>query len=364
MRAPTELVSYIYRNPGAIHQFSMGDWDRLVRQARQSGLLARLHFQFLHHGLVASIPADARWHFQSAAVLAEEQQRELHRQLRQLRTLLAGLDFPLIVLKGAAYVAAGLHAAEGRFIDDIDLLIPGERLSAAESALMQADWQAADLPDYDRRYYRRWRHVSSSLQDSRRGTLLNLHHAILPDSARFRPDASKLRRRANELAGFPGLTVLAAEDLVLHAATQLFHDDALRHGLRDLSDLDLLLRQAATAADFWRRLLARAEEMELARPLFYALRYAHHLFATPIPDDVRDHLGSAAPGAATLRLMDGVYARMLTPDHHSCRDALSPLARQATYFRAHWLRRPPRQLIPHLFHKAFISPYQRAPKPA
>ena len=43
---------------------------------------------------------------------------------------------------------------------------------------------------------------------------------------------------------------------------------------------------------------------------------------------------------------------------------LAPLARHATYLRAHWQRRPPRLLVPHLFHKAFISRYQHAPKPA
>jgi hypothetical protein len=62
--------------------------------------------------------------------------------------------------------------------------------------------------------------------------------------------------------------------------------------------------------------------------------------------------------------MDGIYTRMLAANHHSCMPALTPLARHATYLRTHWLRRPPRQLVPHLLHKAFVSPYQRTPKAA
>jgi hypothetical protein len=62
--------------------------------------------------------------------------------------------------------------------------------------------------------------------------------------------------------------------------------------------------------------------------------------------------------------MDGIYTRMLAPNHPSCTDGLAPLARHATYLRAHWQRRPPRLLVPHLFRKAFISRYQHAPKPA
>jgi len=364
MRAPAELVSLVFRNPDAIHRFSIGDWDRLVRQARQADLLARLHSRLREDGLEAAIPAVARWHFEIATDLAESQKIEIRRELKQLRELLKGIDVPLVVLMGTAYVAADLTAASGRPVDAIDLLVPQERLDEVESALERADWHAVDLPEYDQRYYRRWRLDTPSLQCLRRATVINVHHAILPNTARFRPDAAWLRSRTAEVPGFPGVAVLSTEDRILHLATLLLHDDGLPHGLRTLSDLDLLLRQAATESDFWSQLLARAKKMELSRPLFYALRYALHFFGTPVPNEIRDHLASAAPNMATLKLMDGIYTRVLAPNHHSCMDALTPLARHAAYLRAHWLRRPPRLLVPHLLHKAFISPYQREPKPA
>ena len=364
MRAPAELVSHVFRNPEAIRGFSMGDWDKLVRQARQAHLLARLHILLVQARLDATIPAVARWHFEAATTLAETHQREMRRELRRLRMLLGRLGFPLVLLKGAAYVAAGLPASRGRLIDDIDLLVPVERLGEVEFALEHAGWQRDGLPEYDRRYYRRWRYDAPQLQHLRRAMVINLHHAIVPDSARYRPDANKLRRRAAEIPGFAGLAVLSSEDRILHAATLLSHDDGLSHGLRDLSDLDLLLRQAAGDTDFWARLLARAEEMELERPLFYALRYARHFFATPVPDEVREHLRSAEPASATLKLMDGIYTRMLAPAHRSCMDAFTPPARAATYLRTHWLRRPPHRQVPHLIYKAFVSPYARNPKPA
>jgi 3-hydroxyacyl-CoA dehydrogenase len=56
--------------------------------------------------------------------------------------------------------------------------------------------------------------------------------------------------------------------MVLHSATHLFFEGELRHGLRDLVDLDDLVRHfAAQDASFWQRLVARAFEMDLARPL-------------------------------------------------------------------------------------------------
>jgi len=364
MQASAELVSLAFRNPGALHRFSMSEWDKVVRQARQAGLLARLHGLLQQEGLDAAIPAVARWHFEVAAVLVDGQQSAIRRELRQLLELLAHLDFPLVLLKGAAYLAADLPAASGRAIDAIDLLVPRECVDKIEATLKLADWHAADLPDYDLRYYRRWRHEAPLLQHLRCTTVVNVHHAILPSTARFSPDAASLRQRAVVVPDFPGMAVLSTEDRILHAATLLFQDDKLPHGLRDLSDLDLLFRHAMNEEDFWSRLLARSAEMDLNLPLFYGLRYATHFFGTLASDEARDSLASAAPCWPAIKLMDGIYTRMLAPNHHSCQDGLAPLARHATYLRAHWQRRPPRLLVPHLFHKAFITRYQHAPNPA
>lgn len=364
MRPSRDLLIRTLRTPGAITRFSMSEWDTLVRQARAAGLLARLAHRFRQHGLTAAIPAVARWHFDAAETLADKQRTAVHWELQQLRAALADLGSPLIVLKGAAYVAANLPAAAGRLFNDIDILVPRERLPQAESALMLAGWHATGLSEYDKRYYRRWMHEIPPLQHIQRATVIDMHHAILPDTARYHPDPAKLRSRAVAVAGLPGVYVLAAEDRILHSATHLFHDGELPHGLRDLTDLDLLLRDAAVDRDFWPRLVARADELQLGRSLFYALRYLRFFLDTPVPDSVTATLDTAAPNRTTLMLMDSIFTRALAPEHASCADAFTPTARLAAFVRAHWLRMPVHLLIPHLFHKAFISPYQRAPKAA
>ncbi len=364
MRLPVELVSHAFRHPDTVRQFSMGDWDRLVHQARQAALLARMHSHLQDHAVDCAIPEPARWHFETAGFLAETQQSDVRRQLRQLRAQLDGLDIPLIALKGAAYTAANLAAARGRQVDAIDLLVPRKRLDEIGSILQQAGWREIPLPAYEGRHRRRWCHDAQPLQHLRHAALIDLHHTMLPDGARFRPDAARMRRQATEIAGLPGIAILSAEDCILHAVTALLHDDRLPTGMRDLSDIDLLLRAEAANAEFWRRLLARAEEQDLQRPVFYALRYARRFFATPVPGEVEDNLASAAPGAAALRIMDAAFGRMLTPRHPTCADSLTPLARRAIYVHSHWLRRPPRQLLPHLLRKTFAAPQWREPNPA
>jgi hypothetical protein len=138
----------------------------------------------------------------------------------------------------------------------------------------------------------------------------------------------------------------------------LFHDGELPHGLRDLTDLDLLLREAASQPGFWAHLTTRAAQLQLQRSLFYALRYARHFLETPVPEPVMRTLDAAAPRPALLKLMDAVFSRVLAPQHASCDDRWSGLARFAAYVRAHWLRMPLYLLLPHLLHKAFVRPYQ------
>lgn len=359
-----DLLIRTLRTPEAISGFSLSEWDLLVRQARAAGLLARLAHRIRLHKLTAAIPSAARWHFDAAETLASKQRTAVRWELQQLRTALTKVDTPLIALKGAAYVAANLPAADGRLFNDIDILIPREALPQAEFSLMLAGWHATGLSDYDKRYYRRWMHEIPPMQHAERATVVDVHHAILPDTARYHPDSAKLRSRAVAVDGLPGILVLAAEDRILHSATHLFHDGELPHGLRDLTDLDLLLRDAGADQDFWPRLIARAEELQLSRSLFYALRYLQHFLDTPVPDSVMEAMKTAAPNRVTLALMDSIFTRVLAPDHASCADALTPAARLAAFVRAHWLRMPAHLLIPHLLHKAFISPYQRDPKPA
>jgi hypothetical protein len=363
MNAP-DLLSRTLRAPDAARALSMGEWDLLLRQAHHAGLTSRLYHVLRQAGCDEAIPAPARWHFEAADTLAARQQVAVRWEIAQVKKALGTAGIPLLLLKGAAYVAAGLPAAQGRLFNDLDILVPREALDAAESALMLAGWHATGLSAYDQRYYRRWMHEIPPLQHVQRATVIDVHHAILPDTARSRPDPARLRAQAVAVPGLPGVRVLSATDRILHSAAHLFHDGELPHGLRDLSDLDLLLRDAAREADFWPRLVARAGELELGRSLFHALRYVRHFLATPVPASVDVALARCAPARPVQALLDALFTRALAPMHPSYEDRLTPAARLAAYVRAHWLRMPPRLLLPHLLHKALRNEEAREAKAA
>lgn len=346
-----------FKRPDLVHRYSIGDWDVLVREARHAGLLARLHQSLLDSGLWESVPRLARWHFEAAATLAARQRVAVCWEIGQLHAALADLDVPCVLLKGAAYVAIDAPAAVGRLFNDIDLMVPKAALDQAEMALKLGGWHMHTLSAYDERYYRRWMHEIPPLRHLKRGSVLDLHHAILPTTTRRRPDTDALLARLEPLTVYPGLHVLCEEDRILHSAAHLFHDGELPHGLRDLSDIDLLLRKAAIDPDFWPRLLARAVDLRVERSLYYALRYAGYFFDTPIPEEHAAELARHAPPWPLRRLADAVFRRALTPDHPDSRERWHGLAKQIAYVRAHALRMPMRLLVPHLLHKAFVSPW-------
>jgi hypothetical protein len=311
-------------------------------------------------GLLGAVPAAPRAHLEWARIALERHAQAVRYEVLQIGRALRELGLPLILLKGAAYAMAGLEAGRGRTFSDIDILVPKERIAEVEAALMLHGWACTDHDAYDQRYYREWMHELPPMEHVRRGNVIDVHHAILPQTAAWRPDPARLRAAAVPLPGGQGgpcpLHMLAPQDMVLHSAVHLFSDGEFNHGLRDLFDIRRLLLQFGPLPGFWDGLASRARELELERPLFYALRYVTRLLDVAVPAPVLREADAGRPNAALLALMDQLFLRALMPAHPSCAGALTGLAHGLLYLRGNWLRMPPLLLSRHLFHKAFISP--------
>lgn len=360
--SPSLLVA-VLREPALLATLPLSGWDLLLRQAGAANLTLTLCQLINKHGLLEAVPAQPRAHLGWVSVIGERHGSAVRFEVAQIARALEDTGLPLLLLKGAAYAMAGLPAAQGRLFTDVDILVPKAQLDEVEAALMLAGWAATGLDDYDQRYYRDWMHELPPMQHMQRGNSIDVHHAILPETARVRPDPARLRAAAVPLDGQPGLYVLAPVDMVLHSAVHLFYDGEFDKGLRDLFDIHRLLLHFGAVPGFWEALPVRARELELARPLFYALRYSARVFGTVVPPQVQRAAADGGPNRALLALMDALFERALRPDHESCADRWTGMARFLLYVRGNWLRMPPLLLARHLFHKAFISGREPA-KPA
>jgi len=352
---PLPLLLRALRDPRVMAGLTLPDWDLLLRQATAANLTVSLYHLAQEHALLAHIPAHPREHLLWGHVLGERHRQAVRFEAAAIGAALADAGVPLILLKGAAYVLADLPPGPGRLFSDIDILVPKARLDDVENVLKLYGWAGSHLDAYDQRYYRQWMHEIPPMQHMQRQSVLDVHHAILPETAAVRPDPDKLRAAACAVPGMPGVQVLAPVDMVLHSATHLFYDGEFDKGLRDLFDLHRLLQHFGATPAFWDILPRRAHELELARPLFYALRYASLLLGTVVPDSAFHALESARPGRLLLGAMDQLFERALLPAHASCADSFTASAHFLLYMRGNWLRMPPVLLARHLFHKAFLS---------
>jgi Uncharacterised nucleotidyltransferase len=352
MSTAEDLVSRALRQPMRLAGLDAAHWELLVRQARRAALLARIGCILDAQGALDAVPPAPRAHLVAAMTLAEAQHAEALRELRSISAILSPIGVRAVLLKGAAYVAAGLLPSMGRSFGDIDLLVPKPRLPAVEAALMAQGWATTHHTPYDQRYYRDWMHELPPLRHIQRQTVLDVHHAILPPTARLKPSSDRLIAAARGVPGDPAFAVLSPTDMVLHGMTHLLHNEEFSHGLRDLSDLDLLLRQFGNEAGFWDSLISRARELQLARPLYYGLRYTQRLLGTPVPTDVACAADGLGPAGPLRTLSDALWVRVLRPQHETVSLHGAGAARLALYLRSHWLRMPPMLLVRHVTVKA------------
>ena len=349
------LIRYL-RNPECLTTFGATDWERLLRSARRGYLSSRVAWLAKQLGLWSRLPEKIEFHLQSALRIADSQAVSVNWEVAQIRKALSREAIPFVLLKGAAYIKGRFDSGHGRLLSDVDIMVPRERLTAAEKALCEHGWFPTTLDAYDQRYYRDWMHELPPLQHLGRGTTIDVHHTIMPPTASLKPDVNKLWSRVHAVENEIGVFVLSPIDMVLHSSTHLFLEGELEHGLRDLVDIDSLIRQFSTQPQFFQELIARASELDLSDPLDHALRYCMSFIQTPIPEDIFPQLAEhGAHSLAKQNLADVFFLESVCSILQDQPTAKLRASQFAMYVRSHYLRMPMHLLIPHLIRKLLIG---------
>lgn len=326
------LLVHALRDPASTTALDTDGWTALLAMARAEQLIGTLARRLA--GI--NLPDAVTGILNEARVNAEYQRRAALWEADCARRALADYPGKVVLMKGTAYAAAGLMASEGRHIGDLDIMVARDDLPQVEAALLAAGWEWVKDDAYDDAYYRDHMHELPPLIHKERDRMIDVHHTILPLTARPRPDATAMLADAAQLEN--GLHVFAPEDRVIHSAAHLFADGELDGGLRNLWDIHCLLTEFADDA-FWPSLQKRSEHHGLWPAVHRAVRLAHRLYETPVPAAWQNAKG-----------LDSFYVRRLT-----ARDDWGRGTRKATrlafYIRSHWLRMPPLLLARHLWVK-------------
>jgi hypothetical protein len=347
------LLVQALRDPASTRGLDVGGWTALIAMARAEQLIGTL----AHRLTAEAVPARVSAILDDARSNAEHQKRSALWEADCAARALADYDGKIVLLKGTAYVAAGLRAGEGRHIGDLDILAAREGLPQVEGLLLtKGGWEWVKEDAYDDAYYRDHMHELPPMIHKDRDRMIDVHHTILPLTAGPRPDAGALRGHAiacplnanrSSIWGqsidspqIEGLHILAPADMVVHCATHLIADGDLAGGLRNLWDMHCLLTEFSDDdEDFWTKLQARATHHQLWSAVHRGARLAHELYRTAIPKEWQ-----------SWNSQDKWYIRRLTARDGWGRQTRK-FTRQMFYIRSHLLRMPPLMLARHLFAK-------------
>lgn len=310
-------------DPPSVLALDLDSWTALLCVAHAERLLPTL----AHRVDGLAIPESAKTVLNNARLNAKAGRARALWEIEMARRALSPLGVPVVLLKGSAFIAAGLAAGQGRLVGDLDILVPRDRLADVEDAILAAGWEWLKDDAYDDHYYRTWMHELPPLIHRERDAMIDVHHTILPLTARPKPDAAAMIAESVPLEN--GLHMLCPEDMVIHAAAHLFADGDLSGGLRNLWDIRCLVEELPMD-DLRKRAVMHGLLTETER----ALRLVDVLFADGKP----------------AGLIDRFYLTRVT-----ARDGwgheTGKLLRFAFYIRSHLIRMPLPLLIRHLFAK-------------
>ncbi len=375
MKRDAMLLVQALRDPASTGSLDADGWTALIAMARAEQLIGTLAYRLKSE----SVPPKILEILEDACLNAEYQRRSALWEAECAARALADYPGKVILLKGTAYVAADLKAGKGRHIGDLDIMVARADLPTVEALLIEkGGWEWVKEDAYDDAYYRDHMHELPPLIHKERDRMIDVHHTILPLTARPMPDAEGMLAESKPLlfrggvgvaAGCEadrsgiepdrsdtnpipsskeeGLSTLSPPDMICHCAAHLLADGDLAGGLRNLWDIHCLVQEfeptgpnSLHAWDSWIwSLFARAEQHQLKHSLSRALRLSHFLFGAE---------GDRNP--AFLSLIDRLYIRRLTARDGWGRPTRK-LTRLAFYIRSHWLRMPPLMLARHLWTK-------------
>lgn len=341
----------LWRDPSGATAVSLEQWDGIVRTARGAKMLGSLEARLRAAGVWHQIPGPVADLLVGARYESEFLERMVFSTAERIADVLAPMQVPVVLLKGAAYLLQGLPLADGRKVSDVDILLPAEALDEAERRLVAAGWEAPDLDPYDDRYYRAWSHELPPLRYPDQPLELDVHHQILPPTGRIHPDADALLAASVAIPGM-ALRVLCPEDQLLHAAAHTFQDSDCVNRLRDVADVDALIRTHGAVHRFFEGVMTRAQLHGMERPLAYAVIQSRRFFATPMSPAFVAWAEASIHSLAGV-MMNRLFEHVLTPvDPDHAPGTGARMARFALLVRYHALRMPPALLLQHSISKA------------
>lgn len=350
------LLTRTLADPIRAKKYSSREWGLLLSQARVSKTSLYLLSILEKKGLSSLIPQKVKIYLTNEKYRVEYLKRQVALELKIIDNALAREKIAVTYLKGAAYLIANMENSRFRVFSDIDILVNKGDISATEKALKARGFISQKTDDYDQRYYRQYMHEIPPMQHVSRGTVLDVHHNVLPITSKNPIDVELLAE--NTQLGVLGAkcSVFSDEAMYLHAAIHLFHEGEFDKGLRDLCDLATMYDEfSRNNIKFDEKVIYLARNTKQEKSLYFALHYIALILNITLGQTAQDYVKAYRKSYKLSYLADFIFFRVLLPNHYLCDTSSTRLAKFFAYIRGHMLRMPLRLLIPHLLKKAWMQ---------
>lgn len=271
----SELIEF-YKAP-RFYLEQQQNLSALVNEARQQSMLASVWSICQQHELWHLVAPEAQRHFFSGKVYADKQHLTCFNELRELCPALQGFQDDILFVKGIAYKLRGLNMAQGRLFSDLDLLVSKSNFMPCVEFLKTIGFLEAEQTDYDRHYYLNWSHQYPPLFHYLRGSSIDLHHAIIPVTAKTHIDVQDYILQAQDI-GLHNVKLPSDSYLFIHAAVHLFLQEETHKLVKDLCELNELGRELLIDEHCMAQLWQAAEKSKVSRVIYTAASVLSQLF--------------------------------------------------------------------------------------
>lgn len=232
---------------------SDADWENLIAATADEFLLPVLRRRLIEIGI--PIPPRLEEFLAAVEEMNEERNAQILDDARAIAESLNAIGIEPAFLKGAAYLVEGIYPLSGRYLCDLDLLIPESRLADAAAVLERQGYQA-DTHDEMASFRHHWPQLQRpSTADDAGSTPVELHRwfghgvarRLLSGDEVFR-DARRLEWRGVRIR-IPSPEHLVTH-LILHSQIHHCYSERIWTPVRAMRDLAVLSQHFAGRLDW------------------------------------------------------------------------------------------------------------------
>ena len=267
-----------------ISNFNEKDWEKTGDFLKNNGLFSLFYDRALNLKL-ENIPEIFLARLEKLYLRNIQRNTFLERELFNLTDCLRQCNISVIPLKGVIlsellYNDIALRGTS----NDIDLLVPYERLKEAEEKILEIGYSFTDKEDTIYLNHKTNKEIVLHKKVNSGYVLLDLHWYITDERLsdnylmEFRANAKEVNLKGHQVL------IPSTEDLIFYLSLH-----AINYGhfvtIKYLYDLHRMVILYNKKID-WPEVVRKAKENKLEKILFYSLSFSRDFFETPVPEEV------------------------------------------------------------------------------